>query len=247
MRALSALLLALWCAAAHAQSPELIKRAAVKYPIRALDRGVEGWVELSFTVKADGTTADIAVTNSYPDDVFVKSAKQALAGYNFKPAAADAPDQRTRLVFALLDRGAVRSGLAVKLDDAMAASREKRFDDADKILKEFAEDDELTLAEYAFFERVRGTRRWAGGDFAGAAQSFERAVDMLGVNLQENAAKDLQKLLVMARVNAGQLNEALADFDRFELASSPQGNDLTETMATIRAARASGRALSVAP
>jgi len=246
VRALAALLV-LWCGIAQAQPPELIKRAPVKYPIRALDRGIEGWVELSFTVKAGGATTDIIVTDSYPDDVFAKAAAETIAAYVYSPAPVDAPGQRTRLLFALLDQGAVRSGIAAKLDAAMTASREKRFDDADQALKEFAADDELTLAEYAFFERVRGTRRWTGGDYAGAAQSFDRALDMLGPGLGENAAKDLQKLLVMARVNAGQLNDALADFDRFGLANTEQGKDLTSTMATIRAARAAGRVLSVTP
>jgi TonB family protein len=246
MRALAALLV-LWCGVAQAQTPDLIKRAAVKYPIRAMDRSIEGWAELSFTVKADGTTAEIAVTDSYPDDVFAKAAKESVAAYVYTPIPHDVPNQRTRLLFALLDRGAVRSGIAAKLDEAMTAARGKRLEDADKILQEFEADDELTLAEYAFFERVRGTRHWTGGDYAGAARSFDRAVDMLGAGLGENAAKDLQKLLVMARVNAGQLNEALADFDRFALAGSVQGKDLTDTMATIRAAQAAGRTISVSP
>ena len=37
-----------------------------KFPAATRNRGVSGWVELEFTVLADGSTGDIVVTNSTP-------------------------------------------------------------------------------------------------------------------------------------------------------------------------------------
>lgn len=233
------------CTSAAASEPELITRAAVQYPIRALDRGIEGWAELSFTVKADGAASNVKVTASYPGDVFNKAAISAVTRSIYAPTSADRPGQTRRILFSLLHNGTARSAITAKLDTAMTAARDKQLPQADAVLKEFEKNDELTLVEYAFLERARGTRRFVGGDYANAASNFDRLLDILGPTLSANATADIQRLLVMARVNAGQFAQALADFDRFDLAANTQGADLTPTMAAIRSALANGQPLNL--
>jgi TonB family protein len=55
------------------------------YPDSARKRGVEGWVELAFTVTTNGTVEDIEVRNASPAMVFEDAAIRALRGWRFKP------------------------------------------------------------------------------------------------------------------------------------------------------------------
>ena len=55
-----------------------------------------GWVELEFTVKADGSTGDIVVTNSSPRKTFDAAAVNAITEWRYKPVVRDGKpvDQR---------------------------------------------------------------------------------------------------------------------------------------------------------
>ena len=58
-----------------------------------------GWVDLEFTVKANGIVADINVINAQPQSVFEVSAVEALSKWRFQPVQRDgvAVEQRARL------------------------------------------------------------------------------------------------------------------------------------------------------
>jgi TonB family protein len=55
------------------------------YPEQARKRGVEGWVELAFTVTPNGTVEDVEVRNASPADVFDDAAVRAIRGWRFEP------------------------------------------------------------------------------------------------------------------------------------------------------------------
>jgi protein TonB len=55
------------------------------YPESARKRGVEGWVELAFTVTPAGTVEDVEVRNASPANVFDDSAIRAIRGWRFEP------------------------------------------------------------------------------------------------------------------------------------------------------------------
>jgi protein TonB len=61
------------------------KYVPATYPPKALDRGVEGWVELEFTVETSGSVRDVAVKRAVPTGVFEKAAVDALAKWRFQP------------------------------------------------------------------------------------------------------------------------------------------------------------------
>jgi protein TonB len=46
---------------------------------------MNGWVEVEFTVRADGSTADIVVTNSSPRRTFDAAAVTAIGQWRYKP------------------------------------------------------------------------------------------------------------------------------------------------------------------
>jgi protein TonB len=60
---------------------------------------MSGWVELEFTVRADGSTGDIVVTNSSPRRTFDAAAVTAVEQWRYKPVMHDgrAVDQRASI------------------------------------------------------------------------------------------------------------------------------------------------------
>lgn len=60
-------------------------RVNPEYPRRALQRGIEGWVQMQFTITAAGTVKDIKVVDSEPKKVFDEPAMQAVSRWRYNP------------------------------------------------------------------------------------------------------------------------------------------------------------------
>lgn len=83
-------------------------RATAPYPTRALQRGVQGYVELSFTVNAQGRVEDPVVLFAEPEGYFERSALNSIAKWQYSPAMDDGVpvpvhDIRQRIVFEISD------------------------------------------------------------------------------------------------------------------------------------------------
>ncbi len=83
-----------------------IVRVQPQYPLRASERGIEGWVELQFTISKAGTVKDPLVTNSYPSSIFDRAALKAIRKWKYNPKIEDGdpverPGVRVRLKFEL--------------------------------------------------------------------------------------------------------------------------------------------------
>jgi protein TonB len=55
------------------------------YPPRALSRGLEGWVQVQFTITATGTVKDAIVVNAEPRNIFDDAALKAIARWRYNP------------------------------------------------------------------------------------------------------------------------------------------------------------------
>ena len=62
-----------------------ITNAPARYPRRAANRGISGWVEVEFTVTTDGETVDIEITNASPENVFDDAVIEAVQQWTFEP------------------------------------------------------------------------------------------------------------------------------------------------------------------
>tara|TARA_B110000090_G_scaffold173845_1_gene195079 strand:- start:2147 stop:2770 length:624 start_codon:yes stop_codon:yes gene_type:complete len=79
-------------------------RTTPNYPSRALQRGLEGFVELSFTVGRFGSVINLAVITAEPEGVFDRAALQAIRRWKYSPAVNNGQtietyDVRHRIVF----------------------------------------------------------------------------------------------------------------------------------------------------
>ena len=84
-----------------------IVRVAPVYPARALSRGLEGFVDLSFTVTTTGTVKDPVVIQS-TSSLFERAAIRAVLKFKYKPRVVDGvpvevPGVKTRITFMLED------------------------------------------------------------------------------------------------------------------------------------------------
>jgi TonB family protein len=88
-----------------ANSLARIEYVAPKFPVSTRNRNISGWVELEFTVRTDGSTGDIVVTNSNPRRTFDSAAVAAIAQWRYKPVMLDgkAVDQRASVRIRFLE------------------------------------------------------------------------------------------------------------------------------------------------
>ncbi|MDH3274164.1 MAG: energy transducer TonB [Gammaproteobacteria bacterium] len=84
-----------------------IVRVAPVYPARALSRGLEGYVDMSFTVTTAGTVRDPVVLFS-TSSLFDRAALRAVLKFKYKPRVVDGvpvdvPGVKTRISFQIED------------------------------------------------------------------------------------------------------------------------------------------------
>jgi protein TonB len=55
------------------------------YPMQARQKGIEGWVDVQFTVGADGSVRNPVVLDAQPKSIFDSAALQAVKGWKYNP------------------------------------------------------------------------------------------------------------------------------------------------------------------
>lgn len=80
-----------WSPGEQAPEGDVIPIVSIQpqYPRDAALQGIEGWVELEFTIEADGTVSEVSVADSEPRRVFDRNAQRALYKWKFKPRVVD--------------------------------------------------------------------------------------------------------------------------------------------------------------
>jgi TonB family protein len=66
-----------------------LKPMQLKYPSRALERSIEGWVEISYTVTPKGKVVDVKALRADPVGVFEAAATDAVLRMSYKPVVKD--------------------------------------------------------------------------------------------------------------------------------------------------------------
>ncbi len=61
-----------------------LERIPPKYPARAANRHIEGWVKIEFTITTSGTVKDAVVVEAEPAEVFDEAALKAIGQWLFK-------------------------------------------------------------------------------------------------------------------------------------------------------------------
>jgi protein TonB len=61
-----------------------LERVSPKYPPRAANRNIEGWVKIEFTITASGSVDDAVVVEAEPVEIFDEAALNAINQWKFK-------------------------------------------------------------------------------------------------------------------------------------------------------------------
>lgn len=85
-------------------------RVDPNYPPRAKQQGIEGYVQLRFTITAVGTVADVQVIKAKPPFIFDREAIRAVKKWRYNPKVEDGkpvtrPNQQIQLDFELPKEG----------------------------------------------------------------------------------------------------------------------------------------------
>jgi periplasmic protein TonB len=68
---------------------QLTHRVEAQYPESALRNGVQGYVDVQFTITPEGTVTNATVVRSDPGDVFNKAALDAVRRWRYDPRVID--------------------------------------------------------------------------------------------------------------------------------------------------------------
>lgn len=68
------------------QAPKIIWHQEPRFPMKALQSGINGKVTLRFIVTSEGRAKEPIVVESEPEDIFDKAAIEAIMRYKFRPA-----------------------------------------------------------------------------------------------------------------------------------------------------------------
>lgn len=66
-----------------------------QYPNRALQRGIEGWCQVMFTVDENGGVLDPVVVDADPPDIFDSASLRAVSRFKFNPRTKDGQAVKT--------------------------------------------------------------------------------------------------------------------------------------------------------
>lgn len=75
--------------------PQLLEDEAPRYPLAAMNRKIEGEVEVAFTIQPDGRVANARVVSADPAGVFDRAALAAAARWRFEATGVSASTSRT--------------------------------------------------------------------------------------------------------------------------------------------------------
>ena len=92
-----------------AQEARLVQHIAAEYPRDAARKGIEGSVDVSFTVTSQGKVTDVLVLNAEPSEIFNRSAVAAVRRWKYDPKTINGvpveSHKQLRLQFKLDPRG----------------------------------------------------------------------------------------------------------------------------------------------
>ncbi len=84
-------------------------RVNPQYPVRAAERGIQGWVEVEFTITAAGTVKEPMVIAAQPSGIFNRAALRAIRKWKYNPKVEDG---------VAVERSGVRVRLTFELEDS---------------------------------------------------------------------------------------------------------------------------------
>lgn len=155
-----------------------------KYPAREADRGIEGWVDLSFVVSPEGTVEELIVDNSSGRKAFEEEALRAVRKWRYEPALLDGKPveqcyTKVRITFSIPQKRlkrAARMRFKKEYAKATAFLEQGQLEEAKAKIDEIEREHVTTLYENARVWLLRSMVDEKEGDTYKQLGSLSRAV-----------------------------------------------------------------------
>jgi hypothetical protein len=233
-----------------ATPPVPLELPAMNSPTDALNMPTEGWIKFRYTVRADGTLADIRALDAMPPQLPTQPVLEAAKQWKFKPAQnggkpIDWYNNESIIAFdnesVPLEASPTFSAAYVAVDELLRAQKYTEAQTAsERLLGTASRLYEIGLAQaQSAFVRVRLS------DLHGAYEAIQRATDPRIVTMQDSQLAEALRIRFGIEVQLGRVTEALETFARREALGAPADENLSARAATIEEALKTDAAIAV--
>lgn len=222
---------------------EPLERPKANYPGSELARGAEGWVEVCFSITAEGNVSDIIINDLVGPKAFASSAIATMKSWKYKPATWQGQpvpqlNNYISMTFALRPlRPGASSRRVREYKEIRAMIAAGNLVEADQRLDTIFEQD-LNLYELAFFNMQRAAIAHLEKEY-GTESYYLRRVSTAERLIGQKASRSVMSKLFVAHVNARQYATALHVYEELaqEQASIENWQELEEIHAQLIQAR----------
>lgn len=205
----------------------LLEAKPPAYPAEPRMRGQEGWVQLSFRIRADGTVADPIVEDSTGIVEFERAAiksilkaRYAPATWQGKPIEQCASSMLYRFSIAGPQVGARREFIR-PWKEAANLAKEQRYAEAEAKLHEIERNNAWSNYEIARMWLLRSSVQAATGDKAGQLRSLRRATAGSGGELEKELYRQALLQRFSLEVQLAQFGAALVTSEEMRKLKPP--------------------------
>lgn len=199
---------------------EPIQRGAPVYPIAELNRGQQGWVELSFVVTVDGKVIDPVVQDSSGSEFFESAALRTVEDWEYTPArwndeAVQQCENKVMITFAL--EGEEKNVSPAfnrryrKVDEALTGDE---LDEAKELLDTSFESLGMTLAEIAWYSTLQVRYYGSTGNKDAQLKALRRATASDGKWVDDALYPNLLVVKATRELENSDFSAALSTYDK---------------------------------
>jgi len=161
-----------------------IKRANPQYPTEESQRGIEGWVQVSFVVNPDGSVGETLIEDSSGRKNFEKETLKAIQRWRYEPATMNGEPieqchTKVRIAYSLDQPSRKRGARKHFKNDFKKANKlleEGKLEEADIAIGEIEEKWVTTLYESSRLWILRAMLQEKQGDELGQLESLTRSI-----------------------------------------------------------------------
>ncbi len=191
-----------------------IHRVNPRYPGSEAAKGGEGWVEVSFVVKKDGTVGDTIIDNSSGRRAFEKEALRAVRKWRYEPATMNGePIERchtkVRIIFSIEGQKGARRSFRNQYKKILALLEKGKLEEARIKIDQMAEKATMNNYENAHLWMLRSMLYEKEGDDLQQLESLQRVIMGGGDFVDKKIYVPVMLTIFKLEINFQQYAEAL--------------------------------------
>ena len=204
----------------HGTIARPLDRRPPRFPTKALEQGLQGWVLLSYVVATDGSVKDPSIENSSGVRDFEKAALRTVTKWKFEPAMWDGEPveqchTETIVSFAIEGQAMITTEGFVNRYNRISKKIEKGdLEGARKSLDSAMKKRRLTMYELARLWILDGNLAQILNDDAQQLASYQKAAISNGRWLEKDVYRSVLRAIVVNELKANNYASAIRDYEK---------------------------------